>query len=242
MDAMILAAGLGTRLGDITERTPKALVDVAGSSALERVARRLIDAGADRLVINAHHHADQIVEHVRERDGFGVETVFSLEPDVPLETGGGLLHAAGLFRRDAPFFLHNVDVLSRADLRGMYAAHIEAGALATLAVSRRTTSRYLLFDDHGLCGRIDRRGRAGAEVHARASGADQFAFAGIHVISPRLLDMIEERGAFSIMDVYLRLASGGEKIAPFNVTGTEWLEIGTPERLEAARLALRSGS
>jgi N-acetyl-alpha-D-muramate 1-phosphate uridylyltransferase len=168
--------------------------------------------------------------------------VFSLEPVVPLETGGGLLHAAGLLRRDAPFFLHNVDVLSRTDLRGMYAAHLQGGALATLAVSQRVTSRYLLFDDDRLCGRVDERRRGKEEVPAGASGAARFAFAGIHVVSPRLLDMIEERGSFSIMDVYLRLASDGEKIAPFNVTGTEWLEIGTPERLEAARHALHGGS
>jgi NDP-sugar pyrophosphorylase family protein len=239
MDAMILAAGLGTRLGAITERTPKALVDVAGASALERVARRLIEAGADRLIINAHHHANQLIEHVRGHDGFGVETAFSLEPDAPLETGGGLLHAAGLFRRDAPFFLHNVAVVSGADLRAMYEAHLEPGALVTLAVSRRTTSRYLLFDDHGLCGRLDRRDAVQGEAPLHGSEPDQFAFAGIHVISPRLLDMIDERGAFSIMDVYLRLADGGEKIVPFDVSGSEWLEIGTPERLEAARRALR---
>jgi N-acetyl-alpha-D-muramate 1-phosphate uridylyltransferase len=238
MDAMILAAGLGTRLGEITRDIPKALVDVAGRSALERVARRLIDAGADRLVINVHHHADRIVSHVRERDGFGVAVEFSEEPDEPLETGGGLLHAAPLLRRDAPFFLHNVDVLSRTDLRGMYRAHNAARPLATLAVSRRQTTRYLLFDEYGLCGRVDRRGLAHAEVHARGTGADQYAFAGIHVISPHLLELIEERGAFSIIDLYLRLAAAGQRIVPFDVSDAEWLEIGTPERLEAARLAL----
>jgi N-acetyl-alpha-D-muramate 1-phosphate uridylyltransferase len=237
MDAMILAAGLGTRLGDITQHMPKALVDVAGVSALERVARSLIEAGADRIVINVHHHAQQIIDHVRGRDDFGVEVVFSVEETEPLETGGGLLHAAPLLRRDAPFFLHNVDVLSRADLRALYAAHRTADALATLAVSRRVTTRYLLFDEEGLCGRVDRRGGVHAEVHARRDGAEPFAFAGMHVVAPRLLDMLEERGPFSIIDAYLRLASEGERIRHFDVTGTEWLEIGTPDRLEAARRA-----
>jgi NDP-sugar pyrophosphorylase family protein len=238
MDAMILAAGLGTRLGAITESLPKALVDVAGQTALERVARRLIAVGADRLIINVHHHADRIIEHVRERDGFGVDVEFSPEPDQPLETGGGLLHAAPLFRRDAPFYLHNVDVLSPIDLGGMYAAHRRSGALATLAVSRRQTTRYLLFDEQGLCGRVDRRRGAHAEVHARGLDADSFAFSGVHVISPRLLDLIEERGAFSIVDLYMRLAAAGETIRPYDTSEADWLEIGTPERLEAVRQAL----
>jgi NDP-sugar pyrophosphorylase family protein len=238
MDSLILAAGLGTRLGDITRDTPKALVDIAGASALERVARRLIGAGTDRIIINVHHHADRIIEHVRSRDDFGVEVVFSREDEAPLETGGGLLHAAPLLRRDAPFLMHNVDVLTDADLCALLTAHAAAtGALATLAVSRRVSSRYLLFDEHGLCGRVDRRGRAHAEMHVRAGDVTQFAFAGIHVIAPALLELITERGAFSIMDVYLRLAQQGHRIAHHDIGAASWLEIGTPERLEAARRA-----
>jgi NDP-sugar pyrophosphorylase family protein len=248
MDAMILAAGLGTRLGPITRARPKALVEVAGVSALEHVARRLIAVGADRLIINVHHHADLILEHVAARGGFGVEVVFSRETAAPLETGGGLLHAAAHIRRDRPFFLHNVDVLSDADLTGMYEAHGESGALATLAVSRRESARLLLFDGgHRLCGRADARSgtrevgapRAAPAVTdaGGAEGVRAFAFAGIHVISPPLLDRITETGAFSIMDVYLRLAAAGERIAGYDIGGALWLEIGTPERLAAARRA-----
>ena len=112
MEAMILAAGVGERLRPLTEHAPKALVEVAGVPMLERVARRLIDAGADRLIINVHHHADQIEEYVRRRGGFGVEIRFSREEGAPLETGGGLLAAAPLFERSQPFLLHNVDVIS----------------------------------------------------------------------------------------------------------------------------------
>jgi N-acetyl-alpha-D-muramate 1-phosphate uridylyltransferase len=238
MDGMILAAGLGTRLGEITKDTPKAIVDVAGRSALERVARSLIGAGVDRLIINVHHHAESVIRHVRERDGFGVDVEFSREVDAPLETGGGLLHAAALFRRDSPFFLHNVDVLTDMDLAAMYAAHATNGAIATLAVSRRESSRSLLFDDHGLCGRVDRRGQTHAEVHARGGEPVQFAFNGIHVVSPALLDLITERGAFSILDVYMRLASSGQRIMPFDISSATWLEVGSPQRLDAARRAL----
>jgi NDP-sugar pyrophosphorylase family protein len=237
---MILAAGLGTRLGEITRDTPKALVDVAGTPALERVARRLIAAGADRIIVNVHHYADRIVEFIESRASFGVTVEVSHEVDRPLETGGGLLHAAPLLSRDAPFLLHNVDVLTDADLRGMYAAHCMGGALATLAIHERPTSRHLLFDAGRLVGRSTTGPRARAELYASAVEPHQFAFAGIHVITPMLLDLITERGAFSIIDVYLRLAGEGQRIAGYDIGGAAWLEIGSPDRLAAARRALGS--
>ncbi len=125
MEAMILAAGLGTRLRPLTDRVPKALVQVAGITLLERVARRLVDAGADRLIVNVHHHADRVVRFLETRDGFGVEVRVSRETEEPLETGGGLRRAAPLFAGEEPFFLHNVDVLSDLDLRVMLARHLE---------------------------------------------------------------------------------------------------------------------
>jgi N-acetyl-alpha-D-muramate 1-phosphate uridylyltransferase len=235
---MILAAGLGTRLGDLTNDTPKALVDVAGVTALERVARKLIGAGADHLIINVHHHADRIIDFVHSRDDFGTVVSFSREDPAPLETGGGLLHARELFRNDGSFFLHNVDVLCDVDLAAMYAAHVHSGVLATLAVSRRQTTRYLLFDESGLCGRMHSRGGGPAEVHADCADPVPFAFAGIHVVSRALLDLVTETGAFSIIDVYLRLASQGRPIGKYDIGGARWLEIGNPDRLEEARRAL----
>ncbi|HEX6309343.1 MAG TPA: nucleotidyltransferase family protein [Longimicrobiales bacterium] len=235
---MILAAGLGTRLGDLTRDAPKALIDVGGVPVIERVARRLIDAGVDHLIINVHHHADRIIEFVRSRDGFGVDVSFSREETEPLETGGGLLHARPLFRRDGSFFLHNVDVLCDADLYRLFTAHVHSGVLATLAVNRRQTKRTLLFDEHGLCGRMDTRSGGHAEVHTDCLDPVPFAFAGIHVISPALLDMINETGAFSIIDLYLRLAAEGRPIAKYEIGNAKWFEIGNPERLAEARRAL----
>jgi N-acetyl-alpha-D-muramate 1-phosphate uridylyltransferase len=237
MDAMILAAGLGTRLGELTRDTPKALIEVGGVPVIERVAKQLIDAGADRLIINVHHHADRIVEYVNSRQGFGVEVLFSREHDAPLETGGGLLHAAPLFRRDKPFFLHNVDVLCDADLVAMYRMHVRSKAVATLAVDARESSRYLLFGEDGLCGRMDTRSSNRADLHATCGDLHSFAFAGIHVVSPTLLGLIQERGSFSIVDVYLRLAGEGHRIRYYDITGATWLEVGNPERLEMARRA-----
>lgn len=230
---MILAAGRGTRLGAITRDTPKALVDINGTPIIEHVARRLIAAGATHLIINVHHHADAIVDYVRSREGFGVDVSFSREEEAPLETGGGLVNARSLFHGDGSFFMHNVDVLCDADLHAMYAAHVSTGALATLAVHERDSSRLLLFDENGLCGRMERG--AAAEVHSVFGNPRALAFAGIHVVSPALFDMIEERGSFSIMDVYLRLAAAGRPIGYFDITGAVWLEIGNPERLERAR-------
>lgn len=238
MDAMILAAGLGTRLRPLTDSIPKPLLPVGGVPLLERIARRLVAAGADRLIINMHSHPDQIERFVAERDGFGAEVRLSLEPDAPFDTGGGLWHAREHFRRDAPFFLHNGDILTDAALGGLYEAHARADALATLAVRPPRASRYLLFDDDGLLGFSPRGGGTDRTVRAMAGAVQRHDFAGIHVIEPRIFDLISERGTFSIIDAYLRLAQAGEHIRAHAVDGV-WLDIGTPAGLSAADHAAR---
>ncbi len=232
---MLLAAGLGTRLRPITSHTPKALVKIDGIPILEIIARRLIAAGADRLIINIHHLGEQIEQFVADREGFGVEVAFSHEPEEPLETGGGLLNAAPLIRRDQPFFLHNTDVLSDLPLAEMFRDHLAASALATLAVMRRETSRYLLFDDAGLLGRTDERKELEIRLRDPIGEVRKLAFAGVHVISPASLNHITEQGAFSILDPYLRLAAGGAVIRPFRIDGYRWMDIGKPNQLEAAQ-------
>ena len=253
MDGMILAAGLGTRLLPLTERLPKALVEVGGMTLLERTVKRLTSAGCDRIVINLHHHADLIVDFLQGACGaaggatgeieapfswHGATIFLSREAQAPLDTGGGLKHARGLFRGDRMILVHNVDVISGFDLVGLVRAHLESRALATLAVNRRVASRYLVFDGAGLCGRIDTHrsaeewARDPAEPHWRAG------FTGIHVLSPGILAQLTEDGAFSIMRSYLRLAAAGARIMPLDVTGELWMDVGTPERLEAARRTL----
>ena len=231
---MILAAGLGTRLRPLTDRIPKPLIPVAGVPMLERVARRLIAAGANRLIVNTSHLSEQVEAYLAERDGFGAEWHVSREPEPPLETGGAILQAAALFRRDTPFFLHNSDILTDLPLAEMYRAHEQSGVLATLAVMPRESTRQLLFDDRGLLGRVDTR--KDLELRARDAVGEvrQLAFGGIHVISPRIFGLLTERGAFSILDPYLRLVATGERILPFRADPYTWVDIGRPEQLEAA--------
>jgi NDP-sugar pyrophosphorylase family protein len=234
---MILAAGLGSRLRPLTDRTPKPLLEVGGVTILERVARRLIAAGADRLIVNASHLAEQVEAFLKAKDGFGAEWHLSLEREPPLETGGAILHARGFFRADAPFFLHNGDILTDLPLGDLYAAQLRDHPLATVAVMRRDTTRTLLFDERGLLGRTDRTRDLDLRVRPAEGEVQELGFAGVHVISPRIFELLTERGAFSILGPYLRLAGEGEVIRPFRVDGCRWTDIGRPEQLRAAREA-----
>jgi NDP-sugar pyrophosphorylase family protein len=240
MKAMILAAGLGTRLRPLTDDRPKALVEVAGRTMLEIALSRLRAAGVREVIINVHHFADMILEYLKANDNFGLHIEVSREP-VLLDTGGGLKQAAWFFlehssRLEEPFILHNVDVISTIDLRRMLQFHADQQALATLAVQQRETSRYLLFDEQfQLCGR--RSGHDGKPEVVRSSSQPQLqarAFSGIHVISPRLLAMMIEDGAFSIITAYLRLAAQGEKIVCFDADEYYWRDLGTPDSVSQA--------
>ena len=233
---MILAAGLGVRLRPITEHIPKPLVEVGGRPMLEWVARHLVEAGADRLIVNVHPHADQIVRFLEEHDGFGAEVRISHEVEAPLDTGGGLLAAAPHFRRDAPFFIYNGDVLTGTDLSAMYQAHLaDPTALVTLAVGGRDSTRYLTFDEWGLLGYGNTATGLRVQVRELRGASRDLPFAGLHVASPELLDLFEETGAFSIITTYLRLAREGRRIVPYGIGHALWLEVGDLGRLERAR-------
>ncbi len=234
VDGMIFAAGLGTRLGEMGASTPKALIEIDGVTMLERTARRLVEAGAGRIVVNVHHQAEAIERFLATHD-LGAEVVVSREPERPLETGGGLWHARDAFRRRGPLLLHNVDVICDADFRALLDAHQSSAALATLVVHARETGRYLLFDDLGLCGREDRSRGERTEARTPRGEVHALAFSGIHACAPRLLDLVTERGAFRIVDLWLRLAADGHAIRPWVPDGGDWLEIGNLERLAAAR-------
>jgi mannose-1-phosphate guanylyltransferase len=245
MKAMILAAGLGTRLRPLTDARPKALVEVGGRTMLEITLTRLRDFGVREVIVNVHHFAEMVLDYLKANANFGMRIEVSRE-DVLLDSGGGLKRAAHFFLDDpgsveAPFLLHNVDVLSTIDLGRMVQFHAENQALATLAVQERETARYLLFDEQGqLCGR--RTGREGNPEWVRASGqAQAFAFSGIHVISPRLLGMMREGGAFSIVASYLHLAGEGERILGFRADEYYWRDLGRAENVRQAVEDMKQG-
>ena len=247
MKAMILAAGLGTRLRPLTNDRPKALVTIAGRTLLEISLTRLRSFGVREVIVNAHHFAGQIADYVEANKNFGIRIEVSRE-DTLLNTGGGLKKAAWFFLEPGadsaqPFLVHNVDVLSSIDLAAMLRFHAEHNALATIAVQDRDASRYLLFDDQNhLCGPRGGSLPKAAALKAAESitGRDSagpirpLAFCGIHVISPGIFPMLREEGAFSIVDAYLRLAAEGETILGLRADGAYWRDLGRPENLAAA--------
>ncbi|MGC9159017.1 MAG: nucleotidyltransferase family protein [Terracidiphilus sp.] len=242
MKAMILAAGLGTRLRPLTDDRPKALVTLGGRTLLEIALARLCAAGVREVIVNTHHHAEMIRCYLKANDHFGMRIEVSHEPEL-LDTGGGLKKAARFFLEsgEEPFLVHNVDVVSAIDLRQMLRFHAEQNALATLAVQQRSSSRWLLFSGQNLlCGR--RRGPEETNEWARQTEQVQpLAFCGIHVLSPRIFARMKEEGAFSIIDAYLRLAAQGERIAAFRADGAYWRDLGRPESIAAAEEDLANG-
>jgi NDP-sugar pyrophosphorylase family protein len=270
MKAMILAAGLGTRLKPLTDSRPKALVEIHSRTLLEITLTRLRAFGVTEFIINVHHFADQILAYLRSKNYFNLRIEVSREDGLLLDTGGGLKKASWFFLEDPknldePFLLHNVDVLSTIDFARMLQFHNGHHALATLAVQSRPSGRQLLFDDH-----LQLRARAaspaqtaegshsGRSAHSAlrtnlrseksASSVSQpmpllpLAFSGIHLISPRLLPLLTETGPFSIIDSYLRLAAQSQKILAFRSDQYYWRDLGRPADLTQAAEDMKEGA
>ena len=244
MKAMILAAGLGTRLRPLTNDRPKALVEVAGHTLLEITLRRLASFGIREVIVNLHHFADMVVDYLKKNDNFGMRIEISREDDVLLDTGGGLKKAAWFFLQDAqpsePFLLHNVDVITTIDFARMLQFHRDNDALATLAVQQRKTSRHLLFDERQqLCGR--QTGVNSPEIVHPSQQPTALAFSGVHIVSPQLLGLITEQGVFSIVTTYLRLAAEGHRIFAFHADEYYWRDLGKPENITQATADFEGG-
>ena len=248
MKAMVLAAGLGTRLRPLTNDRPKALVEVGGRSLLEITLTRLREFGIHDVIVNVHHYADMVIDHVKAAGNFGMHIEFSRE-DVLLDTGGGLKKAARFLGGDSsanangeeePFILHNVDIISTIDLKQMVQLHQGSRALATLAVQERKTSRYLLFDEQlQLCGRRLVKEQK-TEIVRPAQQMTELAFTGIHVISPRIFPLLAEEGVFSIVPAYLRLSAQGEKLLAFRADEYYWRDLGKPENIRQAEQDMKA--
>jgi NDP-sugar pyrophosphorylase family protein len=242
--AMVLAAGLGTRLRPLTDNRPKALVEIAGRTLLEITLCRLRAFGISEVITNVHHFPEMIIEYLEKNENFGMRIEISRE-EILLDTGGGLKKAAPFFlensnSREKPFILHNVDVLTTIDLGRLVDFHNQSQALATLAVQARKTSRYLLFDQQlQLCRRSGSNQKT--EMVRNPTQSEALAFSGIHVISPRIFSAMTEEGVFSIIDSYLRLAAQGERIVGFRSDEYYWRDLGRPENVARATEDLKQG-
>jgi NDP-sugar pyrophosphorylase family protein len=235
MKALILAAGVGSRLKPLTDDTPKALLPVAGVPMLERALIRLKAAGVKSFVVNAHHHAQKVADFCAELSRrHGVPVSVSREDDLLLDTGGAIKKASALLKGREPFFVHNADVLTDLDLKALFRSHTDSGALATLSVRERESGRAYLFDAKGRFAGHDRGEGRVTWAKGQVPNAQRLPFDGIHVISSELLDKITESGVFSITKTYLRLAAAGADIRAFRGDKWAWHDIGTVEKLAAA--------
>lgn len=235
MKAMIFAAGLGSRLGEITKTTPKCLITAGGKSLLEHVVERLKGAGVSSVVINLHHLADQIREYVKSKSSFGIDVKFTEEKKL-LGTGGGLKNAFSHFVNDKTFIIYNADIYCDLNLKSVIEFHNSNSNVATLCTMKRNSSRLLYFDDRNQLVNWNSPDGVGLTTREIDECLKSYAFSGIHVCSSKLAKYLDQDdGDFSIIKSYLRAAKAGEKIGGFDISHAFWMDIGRPESLEALR-------
>lgn len=233
MKAMILAAGLGTRLKPYTDDRPKALVQVSGKTLLEHVIDKLVSEGFSDIVVNVHHFAPLVINFLRTRR-FEANVYISDESDRLLDTGGGIIKAKDYLDGDEPFLVYNVDIVTDISLMQLFAAHAQSASLATLAVSRRDSSRVFLFDERmRLSGWRNMLTGRSIIPNKQSTVLNAYAFAGIHVISPDLFNLLTATGPFSIVDAYLSLCEA-QTVTGVDFTGHFILDVGKPDSLNEA--------
>lgn len=234
LQAFILAAGLGTRLRPLTNNKPKALVEVDGVSLLEINLNNLIRQGIKHIVINVHHYGEQIIEFIESKH-WDAEIVISDERNLLLDTGGGLKKAAPLFLKDTPILIHNVDILSNINIESLYKHHVDSKSIATLAVSERRTSRYLLFNSkQHLIGWHNTNTDEYLWVSSPENEYKNLAFSGIAIANYEILSIMPEANKpYSIIPTYIDIAKN-HVISCFEHNSDQWLDVGKPETLELA--------
>lgn len=232
MNAMIFAAGLGTRLRPLTNSCPKAMVELNGRPLLEHIIKRLKHYGVERIVVNVHHYADQIISFIENND-FGIEIVISDETDLLLDTGGGLKKAEDLFIPNKPILIHNVDIFTDFDLNDLVKEHDGSGALATLWVRSESGDRALMTYNNRLTGWRNSDTLEKKVVNEDFYKSSTVGFTGVQIIAYELLQKITEKGAFSVIDMYLRLAKDN-LIQTYTDDLSLWMDLGTVDQLYKA--------
>jgi len=237
MNALILAAGLGTRLCEYTKDKPKALVQVAGKTMLEHQIRNLARAGFDHIIVNVHHYGDQIIDFLDQNSNFGLDIKVSDERGLLLDTGGGIRKAFHMLPSE-PLLVHNVDIFSDTDLTALYNEHVRTGASATLSTAHRDTSRYLCFNQEDrLCGWINTKTGETRSPHPGfiPDNYGRYAFQGIHILSPSILPYLDKVSceSFSITDFYVT-NSAALDIRRCATSASRWVDAGKPQALQTA--------
>lgn len=234
MRAMIFAAGKGTRLKPITDLIPKALVKIKGKTLLEITINKLKRYGFNEIIINVHHFSLQILDYLQRKNYFDINIKISDETDLLLDTGGGLKQAKNFLNGEESFLVHNVDVLSDINLNTMMNHHLSQESLATIAVRNRETQRYFLFNDNNLlCGWQNIK--TGEKIISRKeeNNLTPLAFSGVHIINPKIFELMPDTKIFSMVDLYLNLCTE-HKISAYRHDDTAWIDIGKPESLKKA--------
>lgn len=232
MKAMILAAGLGTRLGELTQNKPKALVELNGKPMLEHVILKLKSFGISEIIINVHHYADMIEHFVVENQFFGCNIVFSDERNELLDTGGGLFKASEFFSDGKPFLLYNTDIYSGIDLSAFSAFHKSNNPLVSLAVKERNTGRCFLTDEYNqICG-WKNSNSGEIRIVRESNEIREAAFSGIHIIDPVIFSVKDKKGRFSLTELYLELAKDYKLSCFFE--NSFWFDLGKSENIAAA--------
>ncbi len=234
MKAFILAAGLGTRLGSLTADKPKALVEVNGKSMLENLVMHLKSQGIQQFLINIHHFAEKVIQHVKDKNNFGVDITFSDESQELLNTGGAIINAADFFKGDEIILVHNVDVASGMKLEELANYHKQKDALVTLCVRKRESSRALLFDEKMQLGGWANLVQDDYKwVGKPMKNYETFAYSGVYLAQPNFAEKLPFTGRFSIIDAWLKMAAT-ERIVGFKDFSDYWFDLGTKEKIAVA--------
>lgn len=240
MKAFILAAGLGSRLGDLTKNKPKALVQLNGQALLGRLINSLKSQGFDQFLVNIHHHGQMVIDYLEANQYFGVEIQVSDEKSELLDTGGAILKAREFFKGDDPVLIHNVDIISEVNLKEMLSYHLKNDALATLCVRKRDTDRSLIFDNKMvLKGWKNKKKNEYKWVDAPLSNYLSFAYSGIYFAGPEFPEHVRLTGKFSIIDAWLTMDEP-VRIKGFLDESEKWFDLGTQEKIRIAATYLKS--
>jgi NDP-sugar pyrophosphorylase family protein len=230
MKAMIFAAGLGSRLRPLTDSKPKALVEIGGKTLLQINIEKLIEFGISDIIVNTHHFSKQVVAFLRDNNNFNVNIQISDETDLLLDTGGGLKKAKDLLKGSEPIILQNVDIISDISYSKMVNYHLKHSPIATLAIQNRESSRYLLFDENNVLSGWENV-NSGEKIVTRTNAKTyRYAFSGIHIISPKIFDLLPADKVISIIKPYLEISKNHNIMGYLHDTDM-WYDVGTIDKL-----------